>query len=323
MARNLVTHFTTHSKNKYDVYVGIDQTGAVHSSGPRKGLPKPLPAAVFVNNTLFTGLSLPAFNPHEIRILVDAIPPSNRLSNTSSKKLKVFVAVDAVLGLPEECAPKFDRLLKTVTQFQTSRRMRNEAVFGRDAAFEFFLQFLPMKLRTHVKAHGRAIPPFRLPERTCERLANANSVFNRFPAQRNIGCGSYRILSDLANGFSGDGRNGETKICVWPHQALNDAEITISEVYPSQMWRILGISSTRQEKSFLAYCRKNLELVERVGGGPKVSADHVDAAVSAIGARHVIEAQGFFMSAAKHDFGNEGWILGLPFIENLKEGIED
>lgn len=304
MARNLVTHFTTHSKIRYDVYVGVDQTGAVHSSGPRKGLPKPLPAAVFVNNTLFTGLSLPAFNPLEIRTLVDAIPPSNRSSNTSSKKLKVFVAVDAVLGLPEECAPKFDRLLKTVTQFQASRRMRNEAVFGRDAAFEFFLQFLPLKLRTHVKAHGRAIPPFRLPERTCERLANANSVFNRVPAQRNIGCGSYRILSDLAAGF---GRMSGNTVCVWPHQALGDAEITISEVYPSQMWRILGISSTRQEKSFLAYCRKNLELVN----GPRISPDHLDAAVSAIGARHVIENQNFFKTAAKHGFGNEGWILGL------------
>lgn len=310
MARNLVTHATTHSKIRYDLYVGVDQTGAVHSSGSRKGLPKPLPAAVFVNNTLFTGLSLAAFNPQEIRALVATFNPSFTSSNTSSKKLKVFVAVDAVLGLPEECAPKFDRLLKKVTQFQASRRKRNEAVFGRDAAFEFFLQFLPWKLRTHVKTHGRAIPPFRLPERKCERLAKANSVFNRVPAQRNIGCGSYRILSDLAAGV---GSNSGNSFCVWPHQGPGDAEITISEVYPSQMWKILGISSTRQEKSFLAYCRKNLELVN----GPKVSPDHLDAAVSAIGARHVIENQNFFKTAAKHDFGNEGWILGLALKEKV------
>jgi len=316
MARNVASSKATAVSNfKYDVYVGVDQTGAVHSNGPRKGFPKPLPASVLVKNRLHTGLSLKEFNPQEILALVASV--------TSLKKPRVLVAVDAVLGLPEDCDLPFDLLLKKVTQFQALRRRRNEALYGRDAAFDFFLQFLPANLRTHVKAHGRAVPPFRLPERMCERLANANSVFHRVPAQRNIGCGSYRILSDLANGFRGDGRNGETKFCIWPHQDLNDSEITISEVYPSQMWRILGISSTRQEKSFFDYCRKNLELVERVGGGPKVSADHVDAAVSAIGARHVIEAQGFFMSAAKHDFGNEGWILGLPFLEILKEGVED
>ena len=309
MARHLTLNSTTskavgQSKLthdlRYDVYVGVDQTGAVHSSGSRKGLPKPLPTSLLVKNTLYTGLSLKTFNADEILALVASV--------TSLEKPKVFVAVDAVLGLPEECAATFDLLLQKVIQFQASRRKRNVALHGRDAAFEFFLQFLPMKLRTHLKAHGRAVPPFRLPERICEQLANANSVFHRVPAQRNIGCGSYRILSDLADGF---GSGNRRKLCVWPHQALNDAEITISEVYPSQMWKILGISSTRQEKNFFDYCSKNFELVD----GLKMTPDHIDAAVSAIGARHVIEKQNFLKTAANHDFGNEGWILGLAFNE--------
>lgn len=301
MARQL-TDLDVNFDVYFDVYVGVDQTGAIYSSGSKKGQPKSLAASILHGDTLYTGLSLPKFNEKEIRSLVASI--------VSLKNPKIFVAVDAVLGLPAECAVSFDQILNRTISFQALRTNRGESLYGRDAAFDFFLQFLKPKLRAHLKSNGRVVPPLRLPERECERLANANSVFNRVPAQRNIGCGSYRILSDLAASFITDGK--QSRIRVWPHQSIGDASITIAETYPSLMWKILGISRTRHEADFSSYCKSNLT----VRKGSKASADHIDAAVSAIGARHVIENGNYFRSKSNYKCGSEGWILGLDHTKN-------
>jgi hypothetical protein len=287
----------TDSNAYFDVYVGVDQTGAIYSSGSKKGLPKPLAASILFEGTLYTGLSLPKFNENEIRSLVTSI--------VSMKNPKVFVAVDAVLGLPAECDVSFNQLLEKTAQFRTYRTKQSESLYGRDAAFDFFLQFLKPKLRAHLKSNGRAVSPLRLPERKCERLAKANSVFNRVPAQRNIGCGSYRILSDLASSFFG--LDKLDRIRVWPHQPIDESQMTIAETYPSLMWKILGISRTRQERDFISYCKSNFTVRKAL----KFSSDHIDAAVSAIGAKHVIETKQWFRTTSEYDFDAEGWILGL------------
>jgi hypothetical protein len=284
----------------FDVYVGVDQTGAVHGTGLKKGLPKPLPTSILFKNTLYTGLFLPAFNDVEIKALVASTVPV--------KNSKIFVAVDAVLGLPEECRVPFHQIIEKTKRYQATRRRRKELAYGREAAFDFFLQFLEPGLRKHVEVKGRAVTPFRLPERRCERLANANSVFNRVPAQRNIGCGTYRILCDLAAGSN----ENQQRFLVWPHQPnLNSSKtnMVISETYPSLMWKILGISRTRNESDFYSFCKSELTIVSR----KKVSADHIDAAVSAIGARYLIEEKKYFQAVAGPDFGREGWILGLDY----------
>lgn len=285
---------------KFDVYVGVDQTGAVYGAGPKKCFPKPLPTSILYKNTLYSGLFLSAFNEVEVKALVAATIPM--------RNSKIFVAVDAVLGLPEECRVTFGELLEKTLQFQAVRKRRKESTYGREAAFNFFLQFLKPNLRKHVAGNGRPILPFRLPERRCERLANANSVFNRVPAQRNIGCGSYRILCDLAAGLN----ENDHRLRVWPHQPNLDGSRTkmvIAEAYPSLMWKILGISRTRTEGDFYSFCKSELTIVSR----KKVSADHIDAAVSAIGARYLIEEKKYFQAAASHEFGLEGWILGLDY----------
>jgi hypothetical protein len=284
----------------FDVYVGVDQTGAVYGTGLKRGLPKPLPTVILYANNLYTGLSLRAFNEAEIRTLVAAI--------IQVKNPRILVAVDAVLGLPAECRVQFGQITEKASAFQAARRKRLEPFFGRDAAFDFFLQFLEPRIRKQMKANGRVALPFRLPERRCERMANANSVFNRVPAQRNIGCGTFRILCDLAESI----RKNNGQLCVWPHQPIWDSStlnMMIAETYPSLMWKILGISRTRQENAFYSYCKSKLTIISE----NKVSPDHIDAAVSAIGARELIEEKKYFHAAAKHDFGIEGWILGLDY----------
>lgn len=304
---------------EYDVYVGVDQTGAVISSGPQKGRPKPLPAAVLHGEILHAGYSLRSFNSKEILGLVESV--------TKLKKPRVFVAVDCVLGLPKACGVSFNELLESVIKYQSRQSKNGLNLFGRDAAFDFFLQFLKPTLQKELRRHGRIGGRMsgrsrdgtgsadKLPVRRCEELAKANSVFHRVPAQRNIGCGSYRILSDLAADLSTDFVAGRaTGLAVWPHHPLQinakGMTIQIAETYPSLMWKKLGISQTRNQAAFRRYCRGRLTTRQNVNAS-RLTDDHIDAAVSAIGAKHVLENENFFASLAEVDFEDEGWILGL------------
>jgi len=254
--------------------VGIDQTGAVAASGE----PKPLYAACLelgAPATLATNGRLASLREGELR----------RFLPSATQAGRVLVVVDSVLGLPEELGVPLARLLEDAKDFTFRSRPH-----GAETAYQFFRRYLPP-------------PAFRregasYPQRTAEKLAGANSVFRKHPFQKNVGCGSYRVLKDLGV--------GPRWFRVWPQEEAGDAQFIVVEGYPSLFWRdVLGSRVRMPEvlRHFLAESFPQAHL-------PK-TADDADAAVLAIGGARCLEAGYFELFPRAPTARAEGWILGL------------
>jgi hypothetical protein len=136
------------------------------------------------------------------------------------------------------------------------------------------------------------------PKRWAEELAKANSVFQLQPYQRNIGCGTFRVLKEL----------GQDKkwFDVWPYHESPDSRFVLAEGYPSLFWRTI-LGKKKRHIDFLSeYIQKNFHQASL-----PVTDDDADAAVLAIGAYKTVQS-GYlnrFESMPIHK--KEGWILGL------------
>lgn len=263
--------------------LGVDQTGATDS----KGRPKPLPAALFVptasGGTLRTNLRLEALRKKPVEAIVGA------------EAERVLLVVDAVLGLPAELGVDIDTLLEDVRAYRFDGK-----AFGRVAAARFFARYLPPELRVRrLERSARG----HLPERISERLVAANSVFLEHPFQRNVGCGSYRILRDLAQ--------DERWFTVWPHEAPQ-GRFVVAEGYPSLYWRRVFASRTRRPERIVSYLATHFPSAE----APR-TADDADAVALVLGARWALEA-GALEATLPPEAACEGWILGLDHGEPTK-----
>lgn len=139
-------------------FLGIDQTGASSNN-----IAKPLPSALFDRKNKTIQLN-------QIR----SLNPASLLQTFPSLKLEhSLIIVDSVLGLPHDCIPDSNF---SWDYFETSLP-RNGLVkrYGRDLAHRFFCEF-----KKDLK---------HKPTRLCEELAQANSVFDLTPFQRNISTG--------------------------------------------------------------------------------------------------------------------------------------
>ena len=251
---------------KTSIFIGIDQTGAVDS----KGRPKKLPMAVL------------SFQNQSWQIDTHFISGLHAKEFQNFKSLKI-IAVDSVLGLPRKVFPKnktFRDLFKQALDFEF-----NEKAYGMETAFQFFQTFLKSKSE--------------FPTRACEETAKANSVFQKHPFQKNIGCGTFRIWKEL-------GQNSD-----WFHLFPQDGEFlklkgkpVVMEGYPSLVWKNLLQSNTRKTEVLLKYLKQNKIRILN----PDIDADMADAIVLSLAAFE------FFKNPKLIDQPNlktEGWILGL------------
>ncbi len=259
--------------------IGIDQTGAVN----QKGRPRPLFAARVTCGSavpeLVTNARLKRFTENEVLKLLPG----------ATSQGSVLIVVDSVLGLPKSLGVGPSKLIADAADYRFADRE-----YGVEAAFAFFSQYL------HDPA-DRANPPKRM----AEKLACANSVFKRFPCQKNIGCGTYRVLKELSQ--------KPKWFRLWPHEKVADARFVIAEGYPSLFWRQLLNSPTRRRSLLETYLDR-----EFPGSAHPKTADDCDATVLAIGALRLLKDGYFQRFRSKRVHKQEGWILGLPPIPALR-----
>ncbi len=254
---------------KFDFIIGIDQTGATTA----KGIPKPLTCSLIDNRK--------KQNPknhfeHKIKSLTkneiyNLIQNHIDLDLKAVTKLKILIVVDAVLGLPQSCKVKISQILVTVKDYEF-----NNKTYGAKTAYQFFNTFCENQKK---------------PERTVETLTKANSVFNLHPFQKNIGCGTYRILKDLSMDV--------TWYRIWGHQPINSkTNIVIAEGYPSYYWKTWLKNSQRQNNW------KNHKFKNQ---------DSADSFILAYAGLKFSQKKDFFNYKASKKIKNEGWILGVPW----------
>ncbi len=249
-----------------NIFIGIDQTGAVQ----KNGLPKPLNVCIIdqrkkliVKNGLYIS-SLTQVNIKNLLI--------TELKNYNNEP--VLICVDTVFGLPVELNIKVQKILKTSENYSFK-----EKKYGALTAHHFFNSFLKV---TKTKV---------LPQRRVDQIVNSNSVFNLAPYQKNIGCGSYRIIKDLAS---------EKKwFNLWPFESKN-CQFYIAEGYPTFFW-----------KNLLNLKSRNLEELKNFF--PKLTFKNLDQADSFLLAFGASKCEKYLFKTPTKAAKKEGWILGVPF----------
>jgi hypothetical protein len=252
-------------KNKdFKFCIGIDQTGAVDV----RGRPKPLPATILDcrKNLLFkTDLKLSGLRHHE---LIDLI--CSHFSGFKSTD-QVLVCVDSVFGLPESLQVKPQEVFSKIKNYH----FQNKA-YGATVAHSFFTQFL--------KSH-------EIPQRSVEQKVKANSVFKLKPFQKNISCGSFRVLKDLSEDLSW--------FSLWPFEKPTQ-QFVIAEGYPSYFWKV-----------WIGAKHRDLNFLHNKFGIQLDSADSADSFVLAYGS--YLSRSQIFLPTNNRLASKEGWILGVDF----------
>jgi hypothetical protein len=282
------------SRSAQQLFLGIDQTGA---RNPRNGRARPLAVVLLAREgqqVKALPLWLERFTKEE---LLNNLYPYIFGRDLSS----LTIAVDAVLGLPLPVAPKLRRksgellwqLFSSAAQFS----LQDEA-FGSAVAEAFFTQIWGLQ---------RGPTP---PQRQVEKLVGANSLFQKFPKQKNIACGTFRIWKEL--GESGEpwanffGFDPQCRPC-------NDGP-WILEAYPSLSWKLLtghprsqGFQGLRSlEEAFLHVDQKLVLSPKLQSLGP----DHLDALLIACHAYLTPELNKIYTKIFQKGPFVEGWILG-------------
>lgn len=247
----------------FSIYIGIDQTGAVNP----QGRPRPLTVSLIDNTKktrFFSNLTIPNLGHAEVLELVKTCIPQ-------FENEKVLICVDTVFGLPESTQTSVDKIFHKIKDYQS-----NSKAFGALTAHSFFNQFRQMD---------------QIPRRKVELLVGANSVFNLKPFQKNIGCGSYRILKNLAQDRSW--------FSLWPFEKPHK-QFVIAEGYPSYFW-----------KTYLKSNYRNLNLLQKTFTDLEFkNLDQADSFILAYGAMLSAKQINNFNPSSQTQF--EGWILGVP-----------
>lgn len=251
----------------FDLYIGVDQTGATNN----KGIPHKLPLCIIYKNKIYPNLSLSSLNFKSIELLISN---TTGIKLNSIHKLRALILIDSVFALPQELKINQSQLFAKARHYHF-----NHKYFGALTAFNFFCSFL-------ISDHSR------LPQRLIETKLKANSVFKLKPYQRNIGCGSYRILKELSN--------DPGWFNIWPIDNKQNTWATISEGYPSYYWKTIFKLKNRPQKLEFTYKNKSIQFK---------SVDHMDAFILAIAA---LKYQNQIKKSPNALAKKEGWVLGVP-----------
>lgn len=284
---------------QFDVVIGVDQTGAIAERGASA---RPLSVAVGLRGdagkwTIKAGqkgaLKLASLARGDVENLLAQVRAKVPLS-------RVALMLDCVLGLPESVMPEdgADALWRVMTS--SAQGDEDGVRFGMARAQKFFDALLP--------------PTESLPQRACEVLCGAVSVFQTRPFQKNVQTGTYRIWRDLTS-------TQPRWVNLWPFESepMPDAPWAF-EAFPSWMWRNkLGVRTRDRsmlklavkmagKRAGLTFSVDNWELLE-------ADANAADAAVLCVGAailqeerRLMVPFEGFQAHPCRR---KEGWIAGL------------
>lgn len=251
----------------FDYYIGIDQTGAIN----KNQTPKPLCICIYEpKNKKMKLVKIKKFQKQDI---IDSIEKN---FDSYSSKSKVLILVDTVFGLPEELAVDYRNIFKKAKNYESKNKN-----YGSNTAHSFFCSFLGDKNSL---------------SRTAEIKAEAHSVFKKYPFQKNISCGSYRVIKDLSentNWFS-----------LWPFEKI-EKRFVIAESYPTLCWSILLKSKYRKIDFIISEIQNNLKIFDI-----PPCLDSADATILALTAPKL---EKMIFRKVQPIQKKEGWILGVPF----------
>ncbi len=251
---------------KFDIFIGIDQTGAVGPSGKPKALDVSI---IYSKNKIHfeTGLKIKSFSRQALTEVIQERVPIR-------ESTRVLICVDALFSLPLALRISHAELLRQAKDYSFKSKP-----YGAQTAFQFFNQFQGTEPVLH---------------RRIDLRVGAQSVFHLHPFQRNIGCGSYRILKDLAQ---------ETKwASLWPLEAI-DHQLVIAEGYPSHYWSTI-LDCSQRDLSVAKARYKKLNFADM---------NQADSFLLALAAQRY-HGQ-IFETVKDPEIKAEGWILGVPFKE--------
>ncbi len=249
----------------FPIFVGIDQTGAVKLNG------QPRPLNVCIIDAQSKKIKIHAQLKIE-KLCYKEISSEIKKWIPGFDQHKVLICIDSVFGLPQELSVPFTKVLSASKKFSFKTKD-----YGAITAHAFFNQFLKN--------------PSMKPHRAVEHIVKANSVFNLKPFQKNIGCGTYRIIKELSL---------EKKwFSIWPFEKPTQ-QFVIAEGYPSFFWKQIFNLKTRNLFA-LKSKMKTLNVT---------NIDQADSFMLAYGAMKSVD----FLNAFKIDpnLKKEGWILGVP-----------
>lgn len=307
----------------FDVFIGIDQTGAALKGGMRA---RPLRCAILWKKT-------PRFDRKWVLQLEEESPgragqplclPS--LSLASLRELlarqgvksdlgRCAIFADCVFGLFEEVwsaqggnqSEVPSARLWRILQGTRHRHGPSGEKFGRGVAEEYFATVLE---RCERREHW----PKAYPRRDCEMISGANSIFQTRPFQKNIQTGTFRIWRDIAES------SDERWLNFWPFETEKSAlpgKPWIFEGYPTLFWKeLLGQKNRSPARLAGLISKRWRDRIDRRGAGIlKHDPDLADAAVLALGGWQLQESgtlwepvPGWAKSPKRL---SEGWIAGL------------
>ncbi|WP_168196485.1 hypothetical protein [Bdellovibrio sp. NC01] len=268
----------------FDVFLGIDQTGAVTKSG----LPQPLPTAIVYKDggamwILESDLYLPNLTRRSTESLIKDIDPRLEIEKSA-------IILDSALGLAKDIFPKnkniFD-LMQRAHHFSYHGKR-----FGEKTAHAFFAQFIEKN-------------PAHIPQRQCEIIAHEKSVFQSHAFQKNLSTGTFRAWSEL-------GSASEKWFSLWPMDEAPAKGPWLFEAYPDLLWKKLVKSPTKDPvalKAFLS-AQKLVKLHPSVSKS-LASIDFCDAVILAYAGLVFQKRRQLFKNPKIASPKKEGWILGL------------
>lgn len=280
------------------LFLGLDQTGRLKSPG-NSSTAAPLKLAALYRSNQGLKLSLVRIPSLSKRSLVGVFPQIG----SRGAPVRVILLVDTVFGLPEGSRLGAEEGFDPDAHFL--RAARSEG-FGLAAAERFFSEYI---------AERKIQKPF--PKRRAEVLANANSLFQTRPFQKNIQTGSYRIWKDLGQSLLEDGK----WFAVWPFQSAEQGRVEIYEGFPSFYAReFLGLKSRSGEILAEELGRLRREFSWEISDSDldwiRKDADWADSALLAVMAYAFtqngvlgVNPQTRFISPSQLRF--EGWITGI------------
>lgn len=248
----------------FKIFIGIDQTGATKINGEPKPLNICLIDARDENIKIKSRIKIKKLSFSEINHTIKIHVPNYKNENC-------LICIDTVFGLPSELGIPIDQIFS-----DSQKYIYKNKPYGAITAHRFFNQYLKNKIH--------------IPQRCVEKMTGANSVFKLTPYQKNIGCGSYRIIKELSQ---------EKKwYSLWPFEN-SVKKFVIAEGYPSYFW-----------KHEMNLKNRNLQKLKELF--PELHFKTLDEADS------FILAYGAYKNSTKMNtlkmnkkYKSEGWILGV------------
>lgn len=265
-------------QHHFDLYIGIDQTGAVNPSGR----PKRLPLCILDPNS--------KKNPFTFTTIADLTHPhllsALNMDESTTATRKILICVDSALGLPSVLDTTPQTLMAKARDYSWQGKP-----YGAQTAYRFFQSFLKISsnLASLSKTNKHTQNEVHYPRRQVELLTKANSVFRLQPFQKNIGCGTYRVLKNLGQ--------DQHWYSLWPFE-VPSRNIVIAEGYPSFVW-----------KSLFDLKSRNLEDIKNRTGLTFKNQDIADSFILAYGAQFW---DTIILDPPTPMAQKEGWILGVP-----------